>query len=182
MARWTASARCAEAMTTVGSVSPLGKCSASVEYPSTDSACTRNCSVWDRPSGVARMPVHSSASAPIETAATGAGRRATADATRCQTPLSVSARAPILGMNGQNSFRPNRPSSGGSTNSTKTAATTSPEAACTPRLRVVGASASSSVSRASTTVALDARMAGAARRTAMSSASRGDSWRPSSSR
>ena len=74
-------------------------------------------------------------------------------------------------MKGQNNFGPNNPSSGGNTNSTKIAATSSPEAACTPRLRVVGDCASSRVSSASTTVALLATIAGPAQRTAVCSAS-----------
>ena len=66
------------------------------------------------------------------------GLRATASAMRCQIPLSVRGFAPTCGMNGQNSRLPNSASSGGSTSSTNTAATTSPDAACTPRLRVLG--------------------------------------------
>ena len=96
----------------------------------------------------------------MATAATRAGLRATASAMRCQIPLSVRGFAPTRGMNGQNSRRPNSASRGGRTSSTNTAATTSPDAACTPRLRVLGDEASTSVSRASTTVALLARIAG----------------------
>ena len=104
--------------------------------------------------------------------ATQPGRSATQEAIRCQTPLSVRASSPTRGMNGQNSFLPNSPRNGGSTNSTKTAATTRPAAACTPRLRFDGADAKASVSRASTTVALLARIAGPAARVATCSASR----------
>ena len=171
-----------EAMTRVGSVRPLGKWSASVSYPLTDSACTRNCSVCERPTGVVARPRHSSIRPVIATAETRAGLRATASATRCQMPLSVRAFAPTLGTNGQNSRLPNSASSGGSTSSTNTAATTSPAAACTPRLRVLGDDASTSVSSASTTVALLARIAGPAWRTATLSASRWFSLRPNSSR
>ena len=62
------------------------------------------------------------------------------------------------------------------------AATTRPDAACTPRLRVVGEAASSSESRASTTVALLARIAGPANRTAVRRACRCAGSRRSSSR
>ena len=58
------------AMTRVGSVRPLGKWAARVSYPLTDSACTRNCSVCDRPIGVLSSPVHSTASPAIATTAT----------------------------------------------------------------------------------------------------------------
>ena len=91
---------------------------------------------------------------------------------RCQTPLSVRGLAPVCGMKGQNSRLPNNASSGGNTSSTYTAATTRPDAACTPRLRVLGDDANSSVSNASTTVALLATIAGPALRTATRMAAR----------
>ena len=104
----------------------------------------------------------------MATDATMPGLRATASAMRCQIPLSVRGFVPTCGMNGQNNRFPNNASSGGSTSSTNTAATTRPAAACTPRLRVLGDEANTKVSRASTTVALLARIAGPARRTATS--------------
>src|SRR5690242_18174104 len=98
--------------------------------------------------------MHSTARAAIATAATAPGLRATASAMRCQLPFSVSGFVPGRGMNGQNNRLPNNASSGGSTSSTYTAATTRPEAACTPRLLVLGDDANTNVSNASTTVAL----------------------------
>jgi hypothetical protein len=131
-------------------------------------------SVCERPIGVAeqsgaqhRKPGDGHASDP-------AGLRATASATRCQMPLSVTGFAPTLGMNGQNSLRPNKPEQLRQHQSTNTAATTRPDAACTPRLRVLGEEASTSVSSARTTVALLANIAGPACRTA-TRARRGDS-------
>jgi len=85
-------------------------------------------------------------------------------------------------MNGQNNRFPNNAGNGGSTSRTNTAAITNPDAACTPRLLVLGAAANTKVSRASTTVALLAMIAGPARRTATSSAVRALSVRPNSSR
>ena len=149
------------AMTRVGLVSPLGKWAASVSYPLTDSAWTRNCSVCDRPIGVASSPVHSSAKA----ADRRPPRPEPAACHRVGDPVpdpavgeGVSRRA--AGRTARTASRPNRASSGGSTSSTNTAATTRPAAACTPRLRVLGDDASSRVSSASTTVALLAMMAG----------------------
>ena len=112
-------------------------------------------------------PVASTANERIETAATRPAWPDTQSAMRCQAPVVVSSSVPARGMNGQNNFGPNSASSGGSTSSTKIAATTSPAAACTPRLLVVGDWASSRVSRAKTTVALLATIAGPAHRTAV---------------
>jgi len=88
------------------------------DRPLTDSACTRNCSVCDKPVGVVSRPVHSAASAAIAAVATTAGLRATASAMRCHTPLSVRGFAPTCGMNGQNNRLPKSPRSGGRTSST----------------------------------------------------------------
>ena len=170
------------AMTRVGSVRPLGKWAASVSYPLTDSACTRNASVCDRPIGVLSSPVHKIASAAMATAATRPGLRATASATRCQITAVCKGFGPDARDEWPEQPRPHSTSRGGSTSSTNIAATTRPDAACTPRLRVLGEEASTNVSRASTTVALLATIAGPAWRTATLSASRWFSLRPSSSR
>ena len=98
-----------------------------------------------------------------------APRRRRSGATHRSSTVSES---PGCGMNGQNSRTPHSASSGGSTSSENTAATTRPVAACTPRLRVLGADANSRVSSASTTVALLATIAGPAVRTAVCSAAR----------
>ena len=126
----------------------------------------------DSPTGVARIPVARMESPRMDTVATRPAWPAIQSATRCQAPVVVISVWSGCGTKGQNSFRPNRPNSGGRTNSTNTAATTRPAAACTPRLRVVGDSASSNDSSASTTVALLATMAGPAKRIAVNSACR----------
>lgn len=172
MACWTCGARAVAAITTVGSDAPPGKCAASMSNPVTESASTRNCSVCDRPMWVVNNPVADAANMVTASAQTGPGRRPTASATRCQTPVADIGGSPARGMNGQNTFRPHSASSGGKANNTNKAATASPQAAQIPRLRVLGVTAAISVSKASTTVALLARMAGPAARTARRNAAR----------
>ena len=172
MARCNSSARPVLPITRVGSVSPPGKWAATASYPETDSALTRNCSVCESPVGVPRMPIARTPSSRIDAVATITGRRATPAAIRCHAPVVTVSESPGCGTNGQNSRTPHSASSGGSTSNENNAATTRPVAACTPRLRVLGAEANNSVSRASTTVALLATIAGPAVRTAVCSAAR----------
>ena len=159
-------------ITTVGPAAPLGKCCARASNPLTESARSRNCSVCESPIPVPASPVAETASTASAAVHTTPGRRETASATRCQIPVVAIGALPIWGMNGQNTFRPHHASSGGSTNSTNTAATTRPQPAQRPRLRVLGVTASVRVSSASTTVALLARIAGAAAATARRNALR----------
>ena len=85
-------------------------------------------------------------------------------------------------MNGQNTRRPHTARNGGSTNSTAASAISNPSAAGTPRPRVIGMVANSSVSSASTTVTFEARIAGTVFRQAMLNATRSSSVRCNSSR
>ena len=161
------------AMTRVGSVRPLGKCADSVSIAADRfglhpellglrqaDRCAQQAGAQQRQGRRSRPPRPRRAAVPPPSA------------TRCHdTAVGKGSALPACGTNGQNSRLPNRASSGGSTSSTNTAATTRPVAACTPRLRVLGDDANSSVSRASTTVALLARIGGSR------PAHRGARWR-----
>ncbi len=111
----TASARAGVVMMLVGSDEPAGKCWASTSCPVTDSGCTRNCSVWDRPVRRPAMPDPSAARRSRLTMATGTGRLVTTAPTLDQKPLRVGSSWPGRGTNGQNSPRPNSSSAAGRT-------------------------------------------------------------------
>ena len=116
------------------------------------------------------------------TARTGTGREVTARATRAHGPVLEASASPTRGTNGQNSFRPHTASAAGSTTSANAAAIRSPAADVGPRPRVPGSTASTRVSRESTTVTLEASTAGPVATRASRSATRWSSVRRSSSR